>query len=362
MMIDIFGLFTDRGSSDAVERAADERADDELFAAEFADAEPEEIFPGVDSVGYNTERITNMTLKRISEAKKKKLRKPVRVALIAAAIAALCAGTVTAAAVMKIRVNTDVSSSDVSGSDEHIAAEISLPAFDGESVLVGFRMGYQPELSGSDVMETSETLDETAENTMRFIVLGEKYGTTDFDELVEYETMDFEEAQQAYFAEHNIVIPTEEQIYESERAISQRYAEREAELLKGYGIDMEAAKEIYTYMFRSREDRSWGVQIFSGEKIERTYFLDGASEVVKEATINGRSAVYIASTDTFSGLPMNVIAMLDEELGATVAVHGVMSFEELEQVAAGLELVPTTIPALTHGSGFGGIFTSNAQG
>lgn len=290
-------------------------------------------FHDVEKLQINTERIKELTMKKISTENSRKLKKPLRVALIAAAAMVLFAGTVSAAVSLGVKVNTNVpKEEEFDGYSYDIGAEISVPSAGGKPVLVGFRLGYQPEMNEPEVEETLGDLYEEAGNSSYFLLLEEK-GIVSMTDIID----------------DNYTEVTEEDI---------------AAYLAKHGVTEESAEGAYVHAFRNDGNIWWGADIRSDVPVDTTYILEGETTVAKEGILRGMSAVYLESVEPLSGQNMNVLTLRDETSGLLVVVYGSESFEELEKIAEGLEIVPTTVPDYwgNRNFDFGGILASCGQG
>lgn len=322
----------------------------------------------IEKTDINTERIKELTMNKINGEKKIKLKKPVRVALIAAAVMAVLAGTVGASAALGFGVKTNVGEKEYDGySYSDIGAEFTVPSSDREPVFIGFRTAYQPEMNEANVEETVFSMKETAYDNANRFVLSEILGSKDFDEVWDLNAEKTDEIIAAYMERNGITAPYCDEDLDAALKEADAYweslgvTEKINSLLARGGITDELTKDAYTHIFRSDGNKSWGVDVYGTSAIDQTYIVEGVVETVKEGNINGMGALYLIDHHEQVDRPVNIIAMRDEVSGALIVVYGTSSFEELEKTAEGIELVETTMPVL-ESDGFNGIIAGNAQG
>ena len=317
-----------------------------------------------ENVSCNKERIKELTMNKIySEKKTGKLTKGARIAIIAAAVMVLLTGTVFAAVMGSIHVTkTD----DVS--EEDIGAYIDVDKIEGiDSTLIAMIPSYQPELNEAEVDETLGYLqaNDGARYYASYIVNSAKTGITDMCELDDYEIAQTEEAINKYKEENGTDTVPEEvlaQIYD-EVYNSLHFNDDVNALLDKYNIFDEKYKNALVHIYRNDGEKGWGADAKKDAEDTR-YTLTGDVNVVKEDTLKGMSAVYIENRydigeETYD---MNVIALRDETTGIMLTVYGTVSFEELEKVAEGMEMIDTGLPCPVDNSGFGGLLAGMAQG
>ena len=84
------------------------------------------------------------------------------------------------------------------------------------------------------------------------------------------------------------------------------------------------------------------VDVYSAGTIQnRDFLVEGKSPLMQEGELNGMEALYIESE--YEGMTGRYLVLHDAERGCAVVLSSLGSFETLEQVARGLELVDTDI-------------------
>ena len=326
----------------------------------------------------NTERIKTMTMKRISAAGRHDAKKALRVVAAVAVIAALLTGTVFAAEYIGglIRVRTNVAEAEYDENGEMmspgIGAEIEVDALDGmTSTLVGMRLGYQPQMDEYSVMETVFYVwdQDCARILTHLRLLSEETGITDSQELYDLDTAKIEAAYadameaRGYGRLEGVELAeklTGEVI--EEVTYNVLYSDAVNAELDKYGINDESMKDVMNHIYRSDNEKAWGATAYKATA-DKQYVMDGTAEVVKEGVINGMTAIYMTNAyECGEYLEVNDIILRDESTGIVLAVYGSIDFDELEKIAAGIEIVDTGLPIIDDEDSFGGLIATLAQG
>lgn len=89
--------------------------------------------------------------------------------------------------------------------------------------------------------------------------------------------------------------------------------------------------------------------IYSAADVRDTdYLCESPVEIVKEGEINGRNVLYFTSDDIRTGVVYRHILLYDAQLGCVFHIGGARSFEELERIVEGLELVEIDYPSVDY--------------
>lgn len=89
--------------------------------------------------------------------------------------------------------------------------------------------------------------------------------------------------------------------------------------------------------------------IYSAADVKDTDFLcESPVEIVMEGQINGRNTLYFTSDDIRTGVVYQHILLYDAQLGCVFHIGGELSFEELERMVEGLELVEIDYPSVDY--------------
>ena len=89
--------------------------------------------------------------------------------------------------------------------------------------------------------------------------------------------------------------------------------------------------------------------IYSAADVRDTdYLCESPVKIVKEGEINGRNVLYFTSDDIRTGVVYRHILLYDAQLGCVFHIGGELSFEELERMVEGLELVEIDYPSVDY--------------
>lgn len=117
--------------------------------------------------------------------------------------------------------------------------------------------------------------------------------------------------------------------------------------------------DVSIYLINAYKNATYSIAVYSPHKVDTKYVIEGKSAVIKENVINGMAATYIDSdkSEGSNDYRFKIIVMKDEKTGALLVVtgNGEAGFDELEKIAAGIEIVKTDVENEYSEINFGGL-------
>lgn len=295
-------------------------------------------------------RIRRLTMEKISVSENKGritgLRKPARVALLAAIISVLLIGSVSAAVILsRVRIDTDLGEQTYSLSDGSeytydVGGQFTIEGReDAKNEVMGFRLGYFPEFDMSDADSTITPLRES----LGFYIEGARI----------IEEKNYASSDDFYWSEDG----TDDDFSRIDSYISSPKLDED---LSAAGLTGDYLEGAYDHYIVGDENRAFSVDIYSFSKNDQQYITENSIEFVKSGELRGMEATYYTMESFYSDRPRTEYCLLlaDEADGAVITIVGNDGgFEEIEKIAEGIEVVHTGIENKCNDNSFRGLFS-----